>query len=728
MKLPHRFAAFFLSTAAWHLLAMSPSTAVAAPGPDLAIDHVEVTQGLQNKNNSIPLVAGRPTVVRVFPRVLNGAAPLAGVSARLSARRGNVQLPGSPIAPNIDVIDAPIAAADRGDPKASLDFTLEPGWETGGETELVAELIPPSGFTDPDPANNKVTVTAKFVPRRGLSIRYIQVKFTDQNWPGLRESRSRVTEQTACDFLRSLYPADPNQITYDPFTPARMEFGRVNDNGKLDGDALIHELNVLLGANQTPDRLFAWTPDSSYPDNGLSDPRWAGGKGRVAFGNDTGAPGNNSVSRWRRTFAHEIGHNTDADGLQHTDQRLASDEFGYDVLNVDPFHRVVMRRYPAGDPEGSLELFDVMRGGELEPHAWITPTHYTKLFDFLNPSVADNGNPPVPVPAAGAADAPADAEAANMKDLMVIGGTVSRDGKGRFYPIYLVPATPQGLKLMAQTPRKGTHELRFYAGEAELLAQRIAWTPAFAGEKARDAKDEEFKSRPFTFFVRPVNNLTRIDLLIEGKVVATRKRDDNKAKPNIANPVQSIVANAADSDAPKDRFVKLKWESAGAAADGGADYSHQVYFSNDAGKTWQLVATGLTKPEATINVGTLLGGEKCQFQVRTTNGFDVTIKDLPEFKLATSPPKVTVVAPRTDTKVQEGGAALLLGHGFDYAGKKLPGDRLEWVEGDQKLGKGEKIVARNLKPGKHIITLRDSENPDIAQDKITIEVREKGQR
>src|SRR5262245_58576247 len=78
-------------------------TAAAAP-VDVEIGHFEITQGLQNKANSVPLVAGRPTVVRIFPRVVGSGGPVAGVSGRLHAFRDGTELPGSPIAPNVESV------------------------------------------------------------------------------------------------------------------------------------------------------------------------------------------------------------------------------------------------------------------------------------------------------------------------------------------------------------------------------------------------------------------------------------------------------------------------------------------------------------------------------------------------------------------------------------------------------------------------------------------------
>ena len=79
---------------------------------DVAIKHFEITQGLQRKANDMPLVAGKPTVIRVFPQVIDGGDPIGGISARVHAIRAGQELQGSPISPNNGPITGAVASAD----------------------------------------------------------------------------------------------------------------------------------------------------------------------------------------------------------------------------------------------------------------------------------------------------------------------------------------------------------------------------------------------------------------------------------------------------------------------------------------------------------------------------------------------------------------------------------------------------------------------------------------
>src|SRR5262249_34282706 len=59
---------------------------------DLSIDSLEITQAVQTSSNSVPLVANRQTLVRVYARV-TGGAPLGNVALTLTGTRNGVALP-----------------------------------------------------------------------------------------------------------------------------------------------------------------------------------------------------------------------------------------------------------------------------------------------------------------------------------------------------------------------------------------------------------------------------------------------------------------------------------------------------------------------------------------------------------------------------------------------------------------------------------------------------------
>lgn len=682
---------------------------------DVSLTKIEITQGLQRDANDIPLVQGKPTAIRAFPNLVGGETSVAGVSARLHAVRNGAELNSSPIDPD----NGPITVKEsfsRLDPDDSLNFTLDPDWYAH-DTDFWVELVLPDSITDPNPANNRfpagpgATFPVRYRARRGLSIGFIRVRFTHPDWNGPRVPRAHVADAETCDWARAIFPVDPVAMPYVPWSPGEVAFGqseRGDSKHRIDGDTLITELNGLYLANPMPlDRLFGWTPELSFSGNGLSDPIWAGGNGHVAFGNDTEGD-NPATSRYRRTFAHELGHNTDTNGLFHEGpggRALKSDEIGFDVTGVDHFARIVMRHFPPMSLTPNADLLDVMVPDQVEPHAWITPPHYLHIFNALAPNnmyASTNGD-------ADSERAPA---AGQPRELVVVRGQVGRDGSGKFFPFYRIPATPENARRAALLPQEGTHRIRFYDGAGQVLKQ-IAWTPDFRDDDSPD----QLRSRPFTWFLEPIEGVLRVvlsrgDEVLDTLLVAA-------TGPTIEKLKQEVIT-AGDNETPVS--VRLTWDATG---DERKPLLHQVYYTNDGGKTWRLVATGLADDEANIRLQDLPGGSQCRFQIRTTDGYNVTVKTTEPLDIQDKAPLAEINTPRTGAKYRQGSGVLLIGRGYDREEGLLPDDRLSWksdVQGE--LGSGRKLVVRDLQLGKHRITLlaRDSKGNEGISEAVEIVV------
>ena len=152
-------------------------------------------------------------------------------------------------------------------------------------------------------------------------------------------------------WLKATYPVSHTRVKYYPW-PGITWGGDVNVG--TGGIKLLNYLNGLLQLSQTqprPDHVYAWLPGGVYGGNGLA---WLPGK--TAFGNDTDG-------RWRRTFAHEMGHNRN---IGHWDATIRV--HGFDVA--------------AREVREDTKL-DFMVPGRLENEAWIAPELYTYLHDRM---------------------------------------------------------------------------------------------------------------------------------------------------------------------------------------------------------------------------------------------------------------------------------------------------------------------------------------------------------
>src|SRR3954454_23587307 len=71
---------------------------VAPPPVDLSIEGLEITQAVQTPSNDVPLVAGRPAIVRVYAKYTGTTVP-GSVTVSLTGTRGGIALPPVTLGP-----------------------------------------------------------------------------------------------------------------------------------------------------------------------------------------------------------------------------------------------------------------------------------------------------------------------------------------------------------------------------------------------------------------------------------------------------------------------------------------------------------------------------------------------------------------------------------------------------------------------------------------------------
>ena len=135
---------------------------IQAMSPGIEITAIEVTQGIQNLGNDMPLVEQRRTDVRVYIRAFQTAGPLPFVAARLCGIRDGA-LVGDCIDPETQPITALVDGGDRLNLDDSFYFYLPPDWRWGTVTlqAAVARLGP--GF-------DLKSVTVTFNPANPLNV------------------------------------------------------------------------------------------------------------------------------------------------------------------------------------------------------------------------------------------------------------------------------------------------------------------------------------------------------------------------------------------------------------------------------------------------------------------------------------------------------------------------------------------------------------------------------
>lgn len=146
--------------------------------PDLTISRIEVTQAIQDEAQSVPLVAGKSTAVRVFVRQQgNPDTLISGVTVALRGFREGNELASSPLR----AVNLPIRAQaepDRGNPNHSQNFILPEAWTQAGTLVLQAELRLAPGTVESPSDNNTLSRPVEFIPAAAeLRVSWLPVCF-----------------------------------------------------------------------------------------------------------------------------------------------------------------------------------------------------------------------------------------------------------------------------------------------------------------------------------------------------------------------------------------------------------------------------------------------------------------------------------------------------------------------------------------------------------------------
>ncbi len=163
------------------------------------ISRIEVVQAVQNADQTVPLVAGKPTVARVFPAA---GAPGAEFKATLRARN---------VAGALGALDSgfqriePAQAGSRGSLAASIQFALPDAWTAAGDIELDADLIARDGATGR--LDRPLALRFADPPSlpRPLRIQYVRV--CDPDCP----------ETDFAPAIAQLLPVADDQLIWEPF-------------------------------------------------------------------------------------------------------------------------------------------------------------------------------------------------------------------------------------------------------------------------------------------------------------------------------------------------------------------------------------------------------------------------------------------------------------------------------------------------------------------------------
>lgn len=647
---------------------------------DLSVAGLEAVQSIQDLNNSVPLVEGKATVLRIYAD--SGMAPeVTGVPVELKVSRDGSLLgskQGTLTARPIVNWDTVRAATDTG-----LAVRLDSDW-LSGTLHLEVTLNAGQKIEEANYDNNQMTITLAFTERKPLHIGLAPVEYQPLNSV---EPRMPVTADlpSLVQFLHKAYPVSKVRVSLLP--PVYWPYMMQGSESELSRSRnLLRQLTDLWSLyNQTGfepgegiDQIVAVFP-ADCEDGGdislsKSDPRWLGGKGLASY------VCNNSGDM----LAHEVGHNL---GLYHP----CSPAQAANCCHAS--HPGPPATPPLDWPYATASIqefgFDTFQSAIILPVTpdlmtyclprWLSPHHYRKLFQA-------NGAPQPPLPPTPDGGLRQTASG----PYLLVGGLVDTAGAVTFDPFWQMPAAQPALE-----PQEGSDYCLELQDAAQTVLQSRCFDLSFydyeAGEET--AMDGFLAAMPLDL------TASRAVLRQGPTVLGVRTASAHAPQVTLLSPNTPGLLSGK---------MAVQWTAQD--ADSG-ELAFALSYSHDDGASWLPFAINITGTNRfDVDLSNLPGGAACRVKVDVSDGWH-NASDVSDssFQVAGKAPLAGILQPADGAAVTL--PLMLQGYGHDLEDGQLDGTSLAWSSDlDGPLGTGDTVWDVELTPGQHTLTLRATDS------------------
>ena len=533
---------------------------------------IEVTQAVQQPDNSVTLIQDRPTFARL---TITSTTPHTGVSAYLHGSRGGAPLPGSPIAAlnNPRTLES---SADRSVLNDTFNFQLPAAWLNGtimlygsagnGTTFNASGGASSFTFTSADPL--RVTV---------LPISYV-CTFGGTGTTTPQGPYTYLTEYTYRTYpVPSVSAATHAAVVFDggPCT-----LSGVPDPDYYEWDSMLDLVTAVWVSEGRPDSYYYGLVKVYCGGGCIAGIGWIGySKAAVGF---------DGVNAWHdgaaSTHAHEVGHNH---GRFHAP--------GCGAGGVDPaFPYVSGGRGYIGD--GANPNFGFDAGSQ-------TIYPYAPFYDFMSycePTWISDYTYEA-LRAWNQVNRTADRSSAERQRVMLVSGRLGANGSAAIHPVYALDAR-------VLLPEPGDRTLEFLDATGRVLAAY----PFSPGQAVADRwqAGTAFERSGFYMALPYVDGVTTMRIRRGAAILAVRQA-------GLRNPSLAAGKAALSADG---QSVVVHWSG----SDGeGETPVYMVRASTDGGASWQTIGVNLTAPSIPLSLADFTG-ESVLVEVLGSDGLHTT--------------------------------------------------------------------------------------------------------
>ena len=674
-------------------------------GASLRIDGIEYTQSIQHHSvttpryeadNSIPLVAYKPMIVRVYPGVRRqqlGADTLSGrtvtgelvmsIGDRVIHRTEPNRRAGYRVGDSSD-IDRTLWDEEMTIPMSSgrfdalhlvmvncpLNFVV-PAYSCRPGRIYVSLRIWP---VDEGPMSSRTAVSTGYITF--LSVRVPKVCLVRVNWTDSAGTRFSPTDAQMLGTLslaeRMLpFPYfEPTILDVEIESSAAFAMSATNGGCNVAWSNLVTELNVtriFTALFQLGDIVYGMVPQNAIPAGATS---WNSGCGRGA--------GGGFVSDGM-TFAHELGHlydrphvavpgdtRNDPDYPRYGGSATSIGEVGVDTGTsppslFDPAVSEELMSYGSNQWISPYTYRKILEARDMHQSAAIKPQRWRELFIFdfrlyREALTASIGETRVELRAAARIQAP---------------GTVPPRPSGASSPVS-VDLLDANRRVLA------THHCTFVAARGSCCGCGC------------DDGEASLEREPWLDFTEVIEWTDQIAVLSfhQGGEPLAQLQVGEPPTVMLEGPERNedTLTVRVYAEHPRERATVI------------------VLFSNDGGETWRPVAYDPPDGIVTVSIDRLPGGERCSFRALATAELQTATAETEPFELPAATRRVWIDAPSSECPIAPG--PVRIGALIDSRGLgPVEPQRIVWTsELDGELGRGAVIVPA-LSEGRHEIAV-----------------------
>ncbi len=262
------------------------------------------------------------------------------------------------------------------------------------------------------------------------------------------------------------------------------------------------------------------------------------------------------------------------------------------------------------------------------------------------------------------------------------------------------------------TPEPGDYTVRIEDSQGNELAA-YPFGPTLIPNDADDMTSGENSYR-FELLLPREAAMNRIAIMQQGQAIATRNASANR--PNVT------VLSPNGGEKYETGIIPMTWQAHD--ADGDA-LNYTIEYSVDAGQSWQLLAAQWQGTSLNLDTSLLPGAREAQIRVWANDGFHTKLDSSDSsFTVVGKPPTASLFT--EDGGLYITGQTLILeGHAFDKEDGQLASSALTWHSSrNGELGTGNhRLLADNLAIGEHRLTLTATDSDGLTDTaSITVQI------